>query len=112
MAYLPLSLGEGEGERKITLNFQVVLCKSSFSGIIGMKFLVKPDIVASLVHLKVIYHGDTVKPVVLNTNLKQERSIHEVILKNLLTSSVVLEEGSGRVNMIHVTCVNVTRWEN
>lgn len=53
----------------------------------------------SPVHLKVVYHSNNGKPVVINTDLKATRRIWEVTLKKLLTISTVEEKGLGRVKM-------------
>lgn len=53
---MTLAIREGKCERKVILNFLVVSCKSAFRGIMGRFFLENLDMVASHVHLKLIYH--------------------------------------------------------
>lgn len=62
-------------ERKVTLNFLVILCSSFFRGIIGRSFLGKLYAVASHVHLKITYHDMEGKSTIIITDLKEEKCI-------------------------------------
>lgn len=48
---------------------------------------------ASLVHLEVTYHNDASKPIFLDANLATTRLIHDTILRDLLSTTMVSEEG-------------------
>lgn len=95
MTSLPLSFGEEESERKLTLHFLVVPCKSAFSGILGKTFLEKLDVMASPIYLKVTYYKNPRKSFRLNADLKASRLIREVMLKNFLTTPLVPKECLG-----------------
>lgn len=94
-ADLPLSLGEGEDEIWIILFFFIVSCKSAFSGIIGTYFLATLDVMASPVHLKVIYLSDAESLIVLDVDLRTTRSICDAIIRKLFTTIMVSEEAQG-----------------
>lgn len=70
MTYLTMSQGERLDERKVTLKFLVILCRSAFKGIIERSFLVKLDVVASPVHLKVAYHDKEGNLTAVNNDLE------------------------------------------
>lgn len=70
---LTLVIGEGTYERKVILNFLVILCRSAFRGIIGRSFLAKLDEAASPVHLKVAYHDIKGRLVIVSVDLEEAR---------------------------------------
>lgn len=45
-------------QRIVTLLFLVIHGRSAFKGILGRSFLVKLDVVASIVHLKIAYQDE------------------------------------------------------
>lgn len=100
--YLLLSLIETEDERKATLCFLVVPYKNAFSSVLGRFFLVTLDVVASDIHLKVTYHNNARKPIVLNDKLRTKRHICNDILRNLLATTTVLEEALRELDMVEL----------
>lgn len=58
-------------ERKVILNFLVMLCKSSFRGILGRCFLDKLYAIASPVHLEVTKHDKVGRLTNINVNLME-----------------------------------------
>lgn len=62
----------------------------------------KLDVVASLIHVKVTYHNNVKKLVVIHADLKAAKRIREFILKNLLTASEVSDEGLRIINMFEL----------
>lgn len=99
MTYLTLSLVEGVGEKKVTLSFLVILCMSTFKGILGRSFLAKLDVEAFPIHSKVTYHDKEGKDTMINIDLDEAKHIKEVTLKDIITLLVVVEEGSWKVSM-------------
>lgn len=97
---IPLLLREGKDERKVTIYFLVVLCKSAFSSILERSFLETFDAVVSHIHLKVKYCNNVGKQIVIDDDLRAVRHIHDDILRNLLTTTTVLEEDLGELNMV------------
>lgn len=49
--YLKLSLAEQVRGRKVTVNSLLILCRSTFKGILGRSFLENLDVMASPIHL-------------------------------------------------------------
>lgn len=74
-------------ERKVTLRFLVISCKTAFKGILGRSFLVKLDGIEFPVHLEVTYHNMEGKSIVVMADLEEEKWIKEIILKDILASS-------------------------
>lgn len=60
------------------------------------------DEMDSHVHLKVTYHNDVGKPIILDANLRTTRCICDDILRNLLTTTTMLEEALEGVNMVYL----------
>lgn len=67
----------------------VVPCKSVFNGIICRSYLENLDVVASSVHLKVTYHNNIEKLIILDVDLKAARRLCEAILEIFPTTLVV-----------------------
>lgn len=57
------------------------------------------DAVASSVYLKVPYHNDSRKQIILEAGLRIARRVHDDILKNIFTTTTMLEEPLKGVNM-------------
>lgn len=55
---------------------------------------------ASPIHLKLTYHCDVRKPIVLDANLRTTRCIQNAKLRNLFTTTAVSEEVHGKVIMV------------
>lgn len=55
---LEVTIGEVDNERKVILNFLIILCRSTFKCILGRSFLARLDAVSSPVHLKAPYHNE------------------------------------------------------
>lgn len=60
------------------------------------------DVMASLVHLKVTYHNNFGKPIVLDIDVKSARRTRNVILENLFTIISMVKEGLRGVNMVNL----------
>lgn len=88
---LTLALGEGEHKRKVILLFLVILCRSSFKGILEISLLTKLDPVASPIHLKVIYHDRKGKSTIVGTDLGEIKKIKELIFKDILVLTTWLK---------------------
>lgn len=54
---------------------------------------------ASPVYLKISYHNEEGKTIVINANLKKVSCIKDIILKDILASSAMVEEGPGKADM-------------
>lgn len=52
-----VTIGEGACQRKVILNFMLILCQSAFKCIIWRSFLLRLDAIASSIHRKVTYHN-------------------------------------------------------
>lgn len=64
-----VTVGEKACERKVILNFLIILCKTAFRGIMGRSFLVRLDVVALPVNLKVTYRGVDKRSTIISANL-------------------------------------------
>lgn len=84
MIYLTLTIEERVREKKVVINFLVILCRSAFIGIMMRSFLEKLNAVASLVYLKVTYHDREGKPIIISATLEEANQIKELILKDIL----------------------------
>lgn len=75
---LTLAIEEGVCERKVVLNFLIIVC---------------------IIHLKITYLDNKGRLTTINVDLKEEKRIRELILKEVLASAAKAEEGSGNTNM-------------
>lgn len=76
---MAVMVGEKACERKVILNFLIILCKTAFRGVIGRSFLVSLDVVDSPVNLKVTYHVVDKRPNIISANLEEDRLVMERI---------------------------------
>lgn len=70
---MTMTIYEGDPERKVILNFMIIQCRSAFKGILGRSFLVRLDVVASSVHLKVTYHNVEGRLVLMTADVDEEK---------------------------------------
>lgn len=93
--YLPVSLGEGNNKRMANICFFVIPWESVYHSIFGRPFLATIDTMACHIHLKINYHDDSGKPILVKANLLGAHKIQEVELKNPLLV-IVITEGRSR----------------
>lgn len=86
---LLFSLGEGKEITTLDMYFFVIQGENTYNGIFRLPFLATLDAVASLVHLKLKYHDESRRAVVIETDLLGARPTLEVSRKisNLPPSS-------------------------
>lgn len=78
---LLVSVREGNNKRIVCACFLVVLCESVYNDILGRSFLEALDVVASTVHLKMKYHNNLGKSLVIAIDLRRAHLIYEAILR-------------------------------
>lgn len=67
------------------------------NNILAQSFLEALDIVVSPVYLKIKYHNDYGRPLVVKADLRGAHKIHEAILKNPLLQVIILKKGSRKL---------------
>lgn len=72
-------------ERKLILHSMIILCWTSFRGILGRSFLKRLDMVASLVHLKVAYNDAEGRSVSVIADVYKVKRIKGIIQKGSLS---------------------------
>lgn len=82
-----LSIVEGTRQKRVTLTFLLVLCKSVSKGILGRSFLERLDAVASTFHMKITYHDEEGISITVGANLQEARRINIITRKNILASN-------------------------
>lgn len=81
-------LGEMKDERIVKVNFLVITFESIYNTILGRSFLAILDIVAFPVYLKMKYHNNADKPIVISVDLHGVCLILEALIKNPLSSTI------------------------
>lgn len=67
---LPVSFGVGKDKRIVDVHLFVISCERVYNDIIGKWFLTMLDAVTSTVHLKMKYHNNFDKLVVIATDIR------------------------------------------
>lgn len=73
----------------------MIPCKNVYNNILNQPFLVDLNVVAFPVQLKIKYHNDSGKPIIVKVGILRAQSIQESILTNPLSASFTPER-SGR----------------
>lgn len=92
MTDLSLFPGEWESERKVNLYFLVVSCKGTFIGILGRSFMPNLNVVASLMHLKIVYHNNVKKLITIHAELKAASRIPRERSGELIGSTLICKK--------------------
>lgn len=87
--YLHVTLGEQKERKTLDVCFSMILGESVYNGILGHLFLDKLDAVASPVHLKLKYHGEFGRDVMVKACLLGAWRVLETSNKMSIVSSVV-----------------------
>lgn len=80
--FLPVSLGEGNNKKTMSVYFFVIPFENIYNEIPGRPFLTILDVLAPPVHMNINYHNDSCEPVVVKEDLRGAQNIYESILKN------------------------------
>lgn len=70
------------------MHFLIVPCENVYNKILGRSFMANLYVAGYMVHLKMKYHNNSGKLVIIKDNIHGARLIHEAILKNLLATIV------------------------
>lgn len=101
---LSVSFEERKGEQPMNVCFLVIPYENVYNDILERSFLAILNALASLIYLKMKYHNNACKLVVILANLRGDDLIHEAILKNplavALTSKRQKNETRQTVSMI------------
>lgn len=73
---LPVSFGEGNNKRVVNAKFLIVPCESVYKYIMGRSIMTTLDTTTSMIHLKMKYHNDLSKLVVVTNDLRGNCLIH------------------------------------
>lgn len=88
---LSISFEERKDEQPMNVCFLMIPYENVYNDILGRSFLAILNSMASLIYLKVKYHNNACKLVVILADLHEDYLIHEAILKNPLAIALTSE---------------------
>lgn len=94
---MSISFGEREDERTVNVHFLVIPCENTYNVTLGRSFLSTLDMVSSPIHLKMKYHNNVEKSVIILADLCRAQLIHKATLKNTLVTVVASEKENKKI---------------
>lgn len=91
-----ISFGVRKSKRIVGIFFFVISCELVYNGILGRSFLATLHVVVSPVHLKMKYHNNSNKLVIIADDMRWACLIHEMIMKMFLGTSITSKKKWGR----------------